>query len=67
MGVNADTEITYAQLKKVREELRWAVELYGANPQWPVLDVTFRGVEETAARILRIMSERLGDVHPMWR
>lgn len=41
-----------------------AKQLYAENPSWPVLDVTYRAVEETAARVLRIMSDRQGPMHP---
>jgi len=33
--------------QEIQAELSFARELYAAHPQWPVLDVTFRGVEET--------------------
>jgi regulator of PEP synthase PpsR (kinase-PPPase family) len=39
-------------------ELEWSEELFRQNPQWPVIDVTRRAVEETAAIILKIMGER---------
>eukprot|EP00210_Caulerpa_lentillifera_P000107 g102.t1 len=48
----------YAELKGVIEELDYAQKLYRRNPMWPVLDVTSMGVEETAASIMRILSER---------
>ena len=32
--------------------------LFRQHPSWPVIDVTRRAVEETAAIIVRIMSER---------
>uniref|UniRef100_A0A061R513 Uncharacterized protein n=1 Tax=Tetraselmis sp. GSL018 TaxID=582737 RepID=A0A061R513_9CHLO len=65
MGVKG-VKTDYVQLNKVREELTWVKDLYEANPDWLVVDQTYRSVEETAARILREMSDRLGDEHPMW-
>ena len=35
-----------------------AGKLYAANPSWPVLDVTLRSVEESAARILEVQHTR---------
>lgn len=64
MGV--DSTLDYAEYQKVLAELEFAKDLYRQNPQWPVLDVTFRGVEETAARILCVMSENLGTIAPSW-
>jgi regulator of PEP synthase PpsR (kinase-PPPase family) len=29
-------------LQEIQQELKYARELYAANPEWPVLDVTFR-------------------------
>lgn len=45
MGVTQMTGISnveYAELRKVNEELEWARELFKKNPEWPVLDVTLR-------------------------
>jgi regulator of PEP synthase PpsR (kinase-PPPase family) len=39
-------------------ELEWAEDLYRRNPSWPVINVTRKAVEETAATILKIMSDR---------
>lgn len=41
-------------------------QFYARNPKWLVLDSTYRSVEESAARILRVMNERLGEEEPMW-
>jgi len=66
LGVSLSSSANYAELKAVEEELQYAENFYGQNPQWPVLNVTHRGVEETAARILKIQSDRTGYTHPMW-
>jgi regulator of PEP synthase PpsR (kinase-PPPase family) len=49
---------SYTNTRGINEELKWAQGLYAEHPEWPVIDVTFRGVEETAARILAILDER---------
>jgi len=66
MGVEGE-QTAYNNLRKIEEEVAWAKKLYQDHPDWLVLDVTLRGVEETAARILRAMSDRTGDVHPLWQ
>ncbi|CAI5475939.1 unnamed protein product [Closterium sp. Yama58-4] len=43
----------------VRGELDAAEDLFALHPLWPVLDVTGRPIEETAALILRIYHERM--------
>lgn len=48
----------YDDMDYILAELEWAEELFRRNPDWPVIDVTRRAVEETAAQILRILGER---------
>lgn len=65
MGVEKSST-NYASMKNIHRELEYARNLYAANPDWPVLNVTHCGVEEAAARILKILSDRHGHVHPLW-
>ena len=65
MGMPQDTN--YGDIDYILAELEYAQALYKSNPQWPVIDVTNKAVEETAATILEIFHERgfsvpLGDV-----
>lgn len=65
MGMRSDTN--YGDMDYIMAELEWARRLYRANPQWPVIDVTSKAVEETATRILSVLQERgygspIGDV-----
>ncbi len=53
------------RVQKIHSELAFAQQLYAAN-EWPVLDVTLRGVEETAARILKLLNDKRGDASPQW-
>lgn len=48
----------YGQLDYILAELEYAHDLYARNDEWPVIDVTGKAVEETAAIILKIMSDR---------
>ena len=41
-------------------------QFFAGNPDWLVLDQTYQSVEETSAKILRVMSERLGEENSKW-
>ncbi len=65
MGMPSDTN--YGDMDYILAELEHAQRLFRTNPAWPVIDVTNKAVEETAATILRIFQDRgfgipLGDV-----
>jgi hypothetical protein len=48
----------YSDMDYILAELEWAEDLYRQNPSWPVIDVTRKAVEETAAIIIKIMNDR---------
>lgn len=56
MGLGGDTN--YSDMDYILAELEYARDLYRGNPDWPVIDVTNKAVEETAAVILRVLQER---------
>jgi regulator of PEP synthase PpsR (kinase-PPPase family) len=65
MGMRDQTN--YGDMDYILAELEHAEELYRQHPQWPVIDVTEKALEETASTILEIYYERgfgsnLGDV-----
>ena len=43
----------YADHDTVFKEVRWALNLFRQRTEWPVIDVTSRAVEETAAEVLK--------------
>ncbi len=47
----------YTDLERVREEVASARRLFNENG-WPLIDVTRRSIEETAASILHLLSQR---------
>jgi hypothetical protein len=51
-------ETNYAMREHVRQELEFARDLFAKHPEWPVVDVTGRAIEETAVIILEHMKER---------
>jgi hypothetical protein len=56
---SAAFEGDYAELERVRAELIYARRLF-ARHGWPVIDVTRRSVEETAAAIFQLLHARQG-------
>jgi [pyruvate, water dikinase]-phosphate phosphotransferase / [pyruvate, water dikinase] kinase len=50
----------YTDLEQVRAEVKEARRLF-AERQWPVIDITRRSIEETAATILQMMAQRRGE------
>jgi len=50
----------YADMEQIQRELAWARDLVRAHPDWTVIDVTNRAVEETASDILKNYSSRFG-------
>lgn len=51
----------YTELERVRAELVYARRLF-ARYDWPVIDVTRRSVEETAAAVFQLFQGRMGRV-----
>lgn len=56
LGLPPDTE--YAMREHIMQEIRFARKLFSQNPQWPLIDVTSKAIEETAAIILSIFHQR---------
>ncbi len=51
-------ESDYGKRGHIEHEINYAREVFRKHPNWPVIDVTNRAIEETAADILRIYQER---------
>ncbi len=56
LGMPVDTN--YGLRDHVREELEFAQAIFRKHPQWPVIDVTGRAIEETAVIILETLRNR---------
>lgn len=56
LGMPADT--SYGQRDHIAQEIAYAQSVFRVNPSWPVIDITGKAVEETAADILRIKKDR---------
>ena len=59
LGMPADS--SYATMQHIEEEINYARGIFRDHPAWPVIDVTNRAIEETAADILRVYHERITD------
>lgn len=58
MGVEEGSD--YADIRKINEELSWAREVFREHPEWTLIDVTRKAIEETASEILGYYSARFG-------
>jgi regulator of PEP synthase PpsR (kinase-PPPase family) len=52
------TDASYGLRDQVKQELDYARQIFSEHPQWPVIDVTGRAIEETAVIILESLKER---------
>jgi len=48
----------YADLDSVRREVAYAYELIGRRPDWPIVDMTSKSVEEASAEIVDLLGKR---------
>lgn len=51
---------SYANMDQIQKEIDFANEIFKKNRRWPVVNVTDRALEETAAEVARIVSARFG-------
>ncbi|XP_038895556.1 probable pyruvate, phosphate dikinase regulatory protein, chloroplastic [Benincasa hispida] len=58
LGFSEEMRSTYSEMDFVREELDFAGKIFSQNPTWPVIEVTGKAIEETAAVILRLYHDR---------
>lgn len=58
LGMPPDS--SYGLREHIQKEIAYAQEIFRKHPDWPVIDVTAKAIEETAADILRIRNQRRG-------
>lgn len=58
LSLKQDAETDYIDMDSVREETVFARKLFSRN-SWPVIDVTRRSIEETAAAILNLYGDHV--------
>ncbi|MXP44465.1 pyruvate, water dikinase regulatory protein [Allopontixanthobacter sediminis] len=57
LSMNEAAETSYVDGDRVREEIHFARRMFADNG-WPVIDVTRRSIEETAAAVIKLYNER---------
>ncbi len=57
LSLNEQTETAYVDQEAVAGELAMARRIF-ADQEWPVIDVTRRSIEETAAAVINLLGER---------
>jgi regulator of PEP synthase PpsR (kinase-PPPase family) len=65
LSLNQAPETAYVDAEKVGREVQFARRMFADNG-WPVIDVTRRSIEETAAAVINLLNERQasGDATP---
>ncbi|GAV73660.1 Kinase-PPPase domain-containing protein [Cephalotus follicularis] len=58
LGLSDEGWSNYSEMDHVREELEFARRMFAQNPVWPVIEVTGKAIEETAAVVLRLYHDR---------
>ncbi|XP_008801175.2 probable pyruvate, phosphate dikinase regulatory protein, chloroplastic [Phoenix dactylifera] len=58
LGLDGEMRSNYSEMDYVREELEYANKIFVQNPVWPVIEVTGKAIEETAAVVVRICHDR---------
>ncbi|KAL9456273.1 hypothetical protein AB3S75_005488 [Citrus x aurantiifolia] len=58
LGFRDEIRSNYSEMDYVREELEFAGRIFAQNPVWPVIEVTGKAIEETAAVVLRLYHDR---------
>lgn len=59
LSLNEKAETSYVDGEQVKQEVGFARRMFADNG-WPVIDVTRRSIEETAAAVIRLHQEREG-------
>lgn len=57
LSLNEATETAYVDNERVKSEVAFARRMF-ADRGWPVIDVTRRSIEETAAAVIKLVNER---------
>jgi len=63
LSLNQAPETDYVHKERVEDEVRYARRMFADN-NWPVIDVTRRSIEETAAAVINLHNERRLAVKP---
>lgn len=53
------TDASYGTRQHIEKEISYSREIFRKHPKWPIIDVTSKAIEETAADILRLYKQRV--------
>jgi len=59
LSLNEQEETDYVDIERVKEEVAEARRMF-TRAAWPVIDVTRRSIEETAAAIITLVNQKRG-------
>jgi len=57
-SLGAGVDSSYGDLRHIREEMSWARRVFREHPDWTIVDITERAIEETASEILETYRDR---------
>jgi [pyruvate, water dikinase]-phosphate phosphotransferase / [pyruvate, water dikinase] kinase len=63
LSLNQAPETDYVDTEQVAKEVQYARRMFADNG-WPVIDVTRRSIEETAAAVINLLNERQASLDP---
>jgi len=63
LSLSQTPDTDYVDTEKVVAELKYARRMFGDNG-WPVIDVTRRSIEETAAAVINLFNDRKAGANP---
>jgi len=63
LSLSQSPDTDYVDQEKVERELKFARRMFADN-NWPVIDVTRRSIEETAAAVINLYNERIASGEP---
>lgn len=58
-ALNMPDDTDYARRDHIVRELSYARDIFAAHASWPVIDVSEKAIEETAAIVMRLREERI--------
>jgi regulator of PEP synthase PpsR (kinase-PPPase family) len=64
LSLNETAETAYVDQERVEQEVAFARRIF-SDQGWPVIDVTRRSIEETAAAVMKLHNERIGLDRPV--
>jgi regulator of PEP synthase PpsR (kinase-PPPase family) len=55
----------YADLEHIHHEMDYAYRIFERRRDWPLVDVTTKSIEETAAEVVALLGRSMGSIEPI--